>query len=77
MTHGNNRLARLARPYAGRAVLSLAAIVDDGTQSAEVRMAAACALLELAYGRPASPPRAEPAASIQPRLVQVEWGATK
>jgi hypothetical protein len=76
-THDKNKLGRLARRHAERAILGLAAIVDDGAQSAEARMAAARALLDLAYGGPASLPQAEPATAARPRLVQVEWGATK
>ncbi|MGH6958900.1 MAG: hypothetical protein ACREE7_00300 [Dongiaceae bacterium] len=74
MSHGNNKLVRLARPHAERAILGLAAIVDDGSQSTGVRVAAARALLEFGYGRPAPRPRATPAAAPIERVIKIDWG---
>ena len=73
MSHVNNKLARLARPQAERAIQRLAAIVDDGCRSASARVAAARALLEFGYGRPARRPRAgSPAAPIE-RVIKIDW----
>ena len=74
MSRETSELARLARPHAERAIQRLAAIVDDGDQSASARVAAARALLEFSYGRPARRPRATPAAAPMPRVVAVNWG---
>jgi len=74
MSHGNTTLARLARPHAARAVLRVAAIIDDGYQSASARVAAARALLEFGYGRPARRPRAGSAAAPIDRVVKIDWG---
>jgi hypothetical protein len=74
MSRGNTKLARRARPHAARAVLRLAAIVDDDCQSAGARVAAARALLEFGYGRPAPRPRSTPAAEPMPRVTEVNWG---
>src|SRR5262249_44295348 len=73
MSDANSKLARLARPHAERAILRLAAIVDNGHQPSAPRVAAARALLELACGRPACRPRAKPPAAI-PRVAEVNWG---
>jgi hypothetical protein len=74
MSHGNGKLTRLARPHAERAILRLAAIVDDGYQSASARVAAARALLEFGFGRLVPRPRATPAAEPMPRVIEVNWG---
>jgi len=63
-----------AVPHAERAVQRLAAIVDAGWHPASARVAAARALLEFAYGRPARRPRANPASATEPRVVKVDWG---
>lgn len=68
MSHGNNKLARLARPHAECAILGLAAAVD-GCQSASARVAAARALLEFGYGQP----RAKPTAVPIPRVIKIDW----
>lgn len=72
MCHGNTMLARFARPHAQRAILHLAAIVDNGDEPTAARVAAARALFEFACGRQA---RAEPRAAIE-RPVKIDWGAT-
>jgi len=74
MSHDNSRLARLACAHAERAILRLAAIVDDGYKPASARVAAARALLEFGYGRPARRPGATPAAAPLPRVVKINWG---
>ena len=73
MSHGNSTLARLARPHAERAILRLAAIVDDGCQSASARVAAARALLEFGYGRPAPRPRAGSAPAPIEHAIKIDW----
>jgi hypothetical protein len=74
VSHGNNELARLARPHAERAVRGLAAVIDDGSQPAVVRVAAARTLLEFGYGLPARRrSRAKPTA-VAPPAVRVDWG---
>lgn len=73
MSYGNSKLARLAHPHAERAIERLAAIVENGYQPPGARVAAARALLDLAYGRPVRRPRAKPTAAI-PRVAQVNWG---
>ena len=72
MCHGNTMLARFARPHAQRAILHLAAIVDNGDEPPAARVAAARALFEFACGRPA---RVEPATAFK-RPVKIDWGAT-
>jgi hypothetical protein len=73
-SHGNSRLARLARPLAERAILRLAAIVDSGDEPPGARVAAARALLEFSYGKPARRPRAAPTPLRVPeRSLRIEW----
>ncbi|MCI0429072.1 MAG: hypothetical protein L0210_00815 [Rhodospirillales bacterium] len=73
MSHGNSKLARLARPHAERAIQRLAAIVDNGYQPGSVRVAAARALLEFGYGRPTNAARRRSATVPSDRVVEVHW----
>jgi hypothetical protein len=70
MSHGNTRLASLARTHAGRAVPRLAAIVENPYQPPGDRVAAARVLLELMRGRPAR--RSRPKAAPE-TLIRVVW----
>jgi hypothetical protein len=74
MAHGNSKLARLARPHAARAIGELVAILENRWNSPATRVAAARAVVDFAYGRPAPRPRATPTPAPIPRVVRVDWG---
>lgn len=60
-------LPRFGRPHAERAVDHLAAIVENVDQPPCTRVAAACALLDLAQGRPMRRQRAGPGGAAPPQ----------
>lgn len=67
MSLGNDKLVHLERPYVERAIDHLAAIAEDDDQAPGARLAAACALLDLAQGRPMRRPRAGPGGAAPPQ----------
>jgi hypothetical protein len=73
MSLGNSKLARLARPHAERAIQRLAGIADNGFHPASARVAAARALLELGYGRPARKASRRSATEPIEPVVEIHW----
>lgn len=76
MSLGNNKRVHLGRPHVECAIDQLATIAQDRDRAPGTRMAAACALLDLAHGRLIHRPRVGTGGTAPP-VVRITWGEPK
>jgi hypothetical protein len=81
---GTTEIETLARSHAAAAVAALAAVMDDAAATPSARIAAAGALLQWGFGKPALPgaaARAELLKTIEggetPQLIRLAWAAAE